>query len=264
MIASSCSYWDEDGFVIVYKQLERGTFALAGKGWPGQQSIRLRAAELTMLLYGIDWQTARGERGVITTAGDGVRCGSGRSRSFFRFSYAQTIPVFYASNSHEPHPSRCRAAANRRAIARTIWPRSRNMILELLVSMHQRDRDHQAMQHRLELLLRRLYGPRGERFNPNQLLLFPDLPADTLAASPPPTCEEKPKRKCRPHGRRRLPENLPRVPKHHELTSRRADLFGLWPSPRRDRHRHQRAVGLQTGVAVRHRALCPQVRLCML
>ncbi len=40
----------------------------------------------------------------------------------------------------------------------------------------------------------------------------------TPAASPPPTCEEKPKRKCRPHGRRRLPENLPRVPKHHELT----------------------------------------------
>ncbi len=53
----------------------------------------------------------------------------------------------------------------------------KSMIVELLVSMHQRDRDHQAMQHRLELLLRRLYGPRGERFDPNQgLLLFPDLP----------------------------------------------------------------------------------------
>jgi transposase len=94
----------------------------------------------------------------------------------------------------------------------------KNMILELLESMQQRDRDHQALQHRLELLLHRLYGPRGERFNPNQLLLFPDLPADALTASPPPACEEKPKRKCRPHGRRRLPGNLPRVPKHHELT----------------------------------------------
>jgi transposase len=93
----------------------------------------------------------------------------------------------------------------------------KNMILELLASLHQRDRDQQALQHRLELLLRRLYGPRSERFNPNQLLLFPDEPADALTASPPPT-EEKPKRKCRPHGRRRLPENLPRVPKHHELT----------------------------------------------
>ncbi len=61
----------------------------------------------------------------------------------------------------------------------------KNMILELLVSMHQRDRDHQAMQHRLELLLRRLYGPRGERFNPNQLLLFPDLPADAARGESP-------------------------------------------------------------------------------
>jgi transposase len=50
-------YWDEDGFVLVYKRLERGTFR-----WPampsGQQSIPLRPAELTMLLYGIDWQSA--------------------------------------------------------------------------------------------------------------------------------------------------------------------------------------------------------------
>jgi transposase len=51
-------YWDEDGFVLLYKRLERGTFR-----WPtmasGQQSVTLRAAELTMLLYGIDWQNAR-------------------------------------------------------------------------------------------------------------------------------------------------------------------------------------------------------------
>jgi transposase len=50
-------YWDEDGFVIVYKRLEQGTFR-----WPtvteGQSSVTLRAAELTMLLAGIDWQKA--------------------------------------------------------------------------------------------------------------------------------------------------------------------------------------------------------------
>src|ERR1700730_1784585 len=48
-------YGDEDGFVIVYKRLEAGTFR-----WPvvtaGQASVTLRAAELTMLLDGIDWQ----------------------------------------------------------------------------------------------------------------------------------------------------------------------------------------------------------------
>jgi transposase len=50
-------YWDEDGFVILYKRLEQGTFR-----WPipaqGQSSVTLRAAELAMLLYGVDWQTA--------------------------------------------------------------------------------------------------------------------------------------------------------------------------------------------------------------
>jgi transposase len=49
-------YWDEDGFVIIYKRLEAGTFR-----WPtvakDQTCVTLRAAELTMLLDGIDWQT---------------------------------------------------------------------------------------------------------------------------------------------------------------------------------------------------------------
>jgi transposase len=50
-------YWDEDGFVIFYKRLEQGTFR-----WPtptqGDSSVTLRAAELAMLLDGVDWQTA--------------------------------------------------------------------------------------------------------------------------------------------------------------------------------------------------------------
>ena len=51
-------YWDEDGFVIIYKRLEEGTFR-----WPavaaGQPSVALRAAELAMLLDGIDFSSAR-------------------------------------------------------------------------------------------------------------------------------------------------------------------------------------------------------------
>jgi transposase len=55
-------YWDEDGYVIVYKRLEQGTFH-----WPAvaadQSSVALRAAELAMLLDGIDWSKAqRGRR----------------------------------------------------------------------------------------------------------------------------------------------------------------------------------------------------------
>ena len=51
-------YWDEDGFVLIYKRLEKGTFR-----WPltqpGQASVRLRAAELAMLLDGLEWPKAR-------------------------------------------------------------------------------------------------------------------------------------------------------------------------------------------------------------
>jgi len=54
-------YWDEDGFVIVYKRLEDGVFR-----WPtvavGQPSVSLRATELAMLLDGIDWSKAQRSR----------------------------------------------------------------------------------------------------------------------------------------------------------------------------------------------------------
>jgi len=74
-------------------------------------------------------------------------------------------------------------------------------------------------------LLRRLYGPKSERVHPDQLLLFADdtdapkpessAPAEPSAA---PTAERPAgKRRCRPHGRRPLPENLPRRALDHEL-----------------------------------------------
>ncbi len=96
----------------------------------------------------------------------------------------------------------------------------KRMVLELLASLHQRDYDMVALRHRLDLLLRRLYGPRGERLDPGQLLLFAELAAgqDTVTEPPPEPAAAKPKRRCRPHGRRRMPENLPREPRHHELS----------------------------------------------
>jgi transposase len=97
----------------------------------------------------------------------------------------------------------------------------KRMVLELLASLHDRDRDIEGLRHRIHLLLHRLYGPRGERFDPNQLLLFVEMAAgqDTAQETPtePPT-PTKLQRRCRPHGRRRLPENLAREPRHHELS----------------------------------------------
>jgi transposase len=51
-------YWDEDGFVIVYKRLEQGSFHFP-TAVPGQAGVTLRAAELAMLLDGVDWQHVR-------------------------------------------------------------------------------------------------------------------------------------------------------------------------------------------------------------
>jgi hypothetical protein len=96
----------------------------------------------------------------------------------------------------------------------------KRMVLELLTSLHERDRDNEALRHRLDLLLRRLYGPRGERIDPNQLMLFAEMTAgqDTAPVPTELAAAAKPKRRCRPHGRRRLPDHLPREPRHNELT----------------------------------------------
>src|SRR5918993_4220340 len=48
------------------------------------------------------------------------------------------------------------------------------MIVELLAVLRDTRRRNEELQHRLDLLLRRLYGPRTERFDPNQPLLIPD------------------------------------------------------------------------------------------
>lgn len=105
----------------------------------------------------------------------------------------------------------------------------RQMVVELLAALRERQRENEQLQHRLDLLLRRLYGPRTERVDPNQLLLIPDAldaavpeTPDTSAtappesAPPPETATEK--KKSRPHGRRPLPKGLPRVERVYELT----------------------------------------------
>src|ERR1700748_3112043 len=65
------------------------------------------------------------------------------------------------------------------------------MIRELLDVLRRTRHENEQLQHRLDLLLRRLYGPRTERFDPNQPLLITDAfePAtpDPAEVSPPAT-----------------------------------------------------------------------------
>jgi transposase len=47
-------YWDEDGFVIVYKRLEAGTFRFPQAEAGNVAGVEIRAADLQMLLDGVD------------------------------------------------------------------------------------------------------------------------------------------------------------------------------------------------------------------
>ena len=91
------------------------------------------------------------------------------------------------------------------------------MIRELLKSLRDSQHAREGLEHRLDQLLRRLYGPRSEKIDPNQLLLFaedliePEPPPPVVEATPAPAASKK------GHGRRRIPPDLPRVRLEHDL-----------------------------------------------
>jgi transposase len=62
----------------------------------------------------------------------------------------------------------------------------KRMLAELLEALHRRDHELQHLQQRMDQLLRRLYGPRAERFDPNQPLLFA-VPSETPITAPEPS-----------------------------------------------------------------------------
>jgi transposase len=99
------------------------------------------------------------------------------------------------------------------------------MIVELLAALQQSQHECEGLRHRLDQLLRRFYGPKAERFDPNQPWLLPevapDAASDTASADEPLVAEptnasaSKPKRKG--HGRKPLPKDLPRRRREHTL-----------------------------------------------
>src|SRR6266436_5420496 len=66
------------------------------------------------------------------------------------------------------------------------------MIRELIASLQKSQRDCEGIQQRLDLLLRKLYGPKAERFDPNQPWLLPELAPDATPPSEPASTEESP------------------------------------------------------------------------
>ncbi len=95
------------------------------------------------------------------------------------------------------------------------------MLAELLRALRDSRREGEQLRARLDALLRRLFGPRAERLDPGQLLLFAEMP--TEPAPPPPATESPPMTNGRParpgHGRAPLPRHLPRDRRVHELSA---------------------------------------------
>ncbi|HMC88668.1 MAG TPA: IS66 family transposase, partial [Gemmataceae bacterium] len=97
------------------------------------------------------------------------------------------------------------------------------MIVELLEALQQSQHECAGLQQRLDQLLRRLYGPKAERFDPNQPWLLPELAGAAEPAVPLPATEATTEpaagtKPARPgHGRKPLPKELPRRRQEHLL-----------------------------------------------
>lgn len=52
-------FWDRDGFCIVAKKLERGTFRRTKEGLDGDTHVELEVADLALLLEGIEVKEVR-------------------------------------------------------------------------------------------------------------------------------------------------------------------------------------------------------------
>jgi transposase len=93
------------------------------------------------------------------------------------------------------------------------------LIRELLETLAQQVHLNETLQHQLEQALRRFYGRKTERIDPNQLLLFAREiieqaqaePASAPAAEPTPPATPAASQK-KSHGRKPLPASLPRRP----------------------------------------------------
>jgi transposase len=94
------------------------------------------------------------------------------------------------------------------------------LIRELLKTLAQQVHLNEKLQHQLEQLLRRRYGPKTERIDPAQLLLFArEVLAQAEPAPAPTPAPSAPKKDG--HGRKPLPASLPRKPVWHDVPPER-------------------------------------------
>ena len=93
----------------------------------------------------------------------------------------------------------------------------RTLVLQLLEALRGEREQREQLEHRLDLVLRKLYGRSSEKVDPNQLALFDSSPEVTTAE--PPVAEENEQARPRGgHGRRPKPDHFRRVDAVHDLS----------------------------------------------
>jgi hypothetical protein len=100
----------------------------------------------------------------------------------------------------------------------------KRMILELLGQLRDERNRRSGVEQRLDQLLRRLYGPKGEKFRPDQPSLL-TLLGEVDEPEPPPLpptlpaeLEPEPPPRKKGHGRRKLPDDLVRERVVHDVS----------------------------------------------
>src|SRR6478736_483979 len=112
----------------------------------------------------------------------------------------------------------------------------KSLVAQLFAQLQSRDGRISDLEHRMSLLLRKLYGSKSEKLDPRQASLFDLLAAasedqqtaaahDTAPAIEAPTELRSPKRGTG-HGRQRLPDQLQRREKVHDLTDAEKEALG--------------------------------------
>jgi transposase len=97
------------------------------------------------------------------------------------------------------------------------------LIRGLVDALEKSQRRNEQLEHRLAVLLKARFGPRADRLDPKQLLLFAkEILAEAEKPAPEPEPQPEPKAKApsngNGHGRRPLPKDLPRKQVVHDLS----------------------------------------------
>jgi transposase len=126
----------------------------------------------------------------------------------------------------DPSPTQAPASSSQDASLPNDVATLQAMIRELIDALHKEQREREGVQQRLDLLLRKLYGPRAERFDPNQPWLLPELASNAVPTpadeSPANDDDDKDSGNGKPRprngGRKKLPANLERQRIEHTLS----------------------------------------------